>query len=103
MSEIQASIVVACDAETAAEAWAEFDFRKEIGQGMGPSGRIEETLQEEVAEEERVRFEERADGSSLVTLTVEYDEDDIDDISLLRAEVDDELARYRQFIERKAA
>jgi hypothetical protein len=103
MGEIQASIVVGCDAETAAEAWAEFDFRQAIGHGLGPSGRIEEAPEEEAAEEERVRFVERSDGSSLVTLTLEYDEDEVSDVSTLRAEVDDELARYREFIERDAA
>jgi hypothetical protein len=103
MSEIQASIVVGCDAATAAEAWGEFDFRRAIGRGMGPAGQIRETPEESAAEEERVRFQERPDGSSLVTLTLEYDEDEVDDVSALRADVEDELARYREFIEGRRA
>ncbi len=103
MNKMQASIVVGCDAETAMEAWQEFEFRQVIGRGMGPAGHVEETAEDRAAEEERVRIEERAGGSSLVTVTVEYDEDEVDDLTVLRADVEDELARYREFIERRAA
>ncbi len=102
MGEIQASIVVGCDAETAAEKWTTFDFRQQLGQGPGLTTPVAEAMEQD-AEEERVRFEDRADGSSLVVLTVEYDEDVVDDVPTLRAEVEDELARYREYLERDAA
>ena len=94
-------VVVGCDVEAAAEAWREFDFRRAVA--GGPSGRVEETLEERAAEEEFVRFEQHADGSTLVTVTVEYDEDEVDDLTVLRADIEDELARYRESIERRAA
>jgi hypothetical protein len=95
--------VVGCDAETAAEAWAVFDFRQEIGTGLTTTRPADDPLIDQEADEERVSFQERPDGTSLVTLTVVYDEDEVDDVSSLRAEVDDELARYRESIERDAA
>ena len=97
MGELQASVVVGCPAETAAKAWEKFDLREEIGRGMGPAGQVEETLQEKYADDESIRFEDRPDGTSVVTLTVRYDE--AADATSFRAEVDDELARYRQFVE----
>jgi hypothetical protein len=103
MSEMQASIVVGCDAETAMEAWKEFDFRQAVGAASSPAGRVVESDEERAGAEERVRIEDRGDGSSLVTLTLEYDDDEVDDLTVLRADIEDELARYRESIERRAA
>jgi hypothetical protein len=97
MAELQASVALGCSAETAAKAWEKFDLREEIGRGMGPEGQVEETLQERYAEDEGIRFEDKPDGTSVVTLSVKYD--DAADETSFRAEVEDELARYRAFVE----
>jgi hypothetical protein len=97
MGELQSSIAVGCSAETAAKAWEKFDLKQEIGRGMGPEAQVEETLEKRYAKDEGIRFEDKPDGTSVVTLTVEFDA--AADEASLRAEVDDEMERYRAFTE----
>ncbi len=101
MGQIQASIVVQCDAETAARAWDEFDFDQGFLPGRGPAAGVEEAIADDAAEDQIVSFEDRDDGTALVVLTLEYDENDLNgtDVPTLRADVDDELGRYREFVE----
>jgi hypothetical protein len=100
MGQIQASIVLDCDAATAARAWEEFDFEQGVIPERGPAAGVGEAIEDDAAEEQVVTFEER-DGTTLFVLTLVYDEDAEGgtDVSTLRADVDDELGRFREFVE----
>jgi hypothetical protein len=104
MGLVEQSIVVALPLERAEGEWREYIYRDEIGHGRGPAGEV--AFRESYAEEsaELVTFEELSPSSTRVTLRAEYDDDEEDvDVSSLRADVNDELARYREFVERRAA
>jgi hypothetical protein len=106
MGKVQESVLVRLSPDEAAKRWQEFDFRREIGRGRGPAGQVGIGPEERMGEEEYVRFEDAGDGVTRVTLTLDYDEDDEDDeldVSALRADVNDEMARFRAFAEGRRA
>jgi hypothetical protein len=104
MGLVEQSIVVGCALEQARDEWKEFTYRDMIGRGRGPRGQVEFSEQDLTEEPERATFAELSPDSTRVTVHVEYDEDDEEiDVSALRAEVNDELARYREFVEGRMA
>lgn len=103
MGKMQDSVVVRLSPDEAAARWKEFDFKQEIGRGMGPAGQVKLRPLESESEEEIVRFEDAGNGTTRVTLTVEYDDDEDVDVSTLRADVDDEMARFREYAEGRRA
>lgn len=103
MGLVEQSIVVALPLEQAEGEWREYIYRDEIGSGFGPSGQVQ--FRESYADEsaELVTFEEISPSSTRVTLRAEFDDEEDVDVPSLRADVNDELARYREFVERRAA
>jgi len=103
MGQVQQSIVVALGLERAQEEWRSYLYRDEMGSGLGPAGRVAAAEQDRV-DDELVTFEQISAASTRVTLRADYDEDEDDvDVSAVRADVNDELARYREFVERRSA
>ena len=102
MGQVQQSIVVALGMEQAQDEWRAYVYRDEVGASLGPEGRLAAGAQDDV-EQELVTFEEAGSGSTRVTLRADFDEDEDVDVSTLRADVNDELARYREFVERRNA
>ena len=103
MGLVEQSIVIALGLEQAQSEWQEYAYRDEIGRGQGPQGEVEFSERYQTESAELVTFEEMGASSTRVTLRAEYDEDEDIDVSSLRADVNDELARYREFVERRAA
>lgn len=103
MGVVEQAIVVGMAVDRAAGEWKEFVFRDEIGTGRGPARDVE-LSEAHGAEQEMVEFTALDEGSTRVVLRAEYDEDDEDvDVSSLRADVNDELARFREFVEGRQA
>lgn len=103
MGIVEQSIVVALDFDEARDEWQEFSFQDDVGRGGALQGQVAIREADLASSEERVSFEEVDSSSTRVTLKAEFEEDDDVDIASLRADVNDELARYREFVERRAA
>jgi hypothetical protein len=104
MGVVEQSIVVACDLEQARDAWQKFAYKNKVGRGRGPQGEIGLGAEEAFANEEYILFEETGSGSTRVTLRAEYDpEEEGVDVTELRADISDEVERFRQFAERRMA
>ncbi len=98
MGVVEQAIVVGLGVEQAENEWREFVYRDEIGTGRGPEGGVEFSEADDTLE--LVTFDEVTAASTRVTLRAEYDDEDEDvDVSSLRADVNDELARFREFVE----
>ena len=104
MGLIERSIVLDVSAQVAADAWQEFSASEAIGRGRGPQGRIELSAEDKWETGELVTFDRLALDRTRVTLHAEYDEEDERvDVSSLRADVDDEVARFKEYIDRRRA
>jgi hypothetical protein len=104
MGLVEQSVVLDVSAQTAADAWQEYSAIETIGQAQGPQGRVELSAEDKWETGELVTFERLALDRVRVTLHAEYDDDDESvDVSSLRADVDDEIARFKEFIEKRRA
>jgi hypothetical protein len=102
MSVVEQSVVVACGLERAHEAWQEFTYRSRALRD--PQGRTGLGAKEAFTSEEHVTFEETEPGQTRVTLRAEYDPDvEGVRVSELRADVNDEIARFKEFAEQRMA
>jgi hypothetical protein len=101
MGMVEQAIVIGVAVDRAMDEWKEFAFRDEVGHGLGPQGDI--LAGEEDVTAELIDFEELGPDSTRVILKAEFDDDEDFDVSALRADVNDELARFREFVEGRMA
>ena len=104
MAVVEQSVVIDVSAQTAADAWQEFSAQEAIGSARGPQGRIELSAEDKWETGELVTFDRLALDRTRVTLHAEYDEDDETvDVASLRAGVNDEIARFKEYVARRRA
>ena len=104
MAVVEQSVVIDVSAQTAADAWQEFSAQEAIGSARGPQGRIELSAEDKWETGELVTFDRLALDRTRVTLHAEYDEEDETvDVASLRAGVNDEIARFKEYVARRRA
>ena len=104
MARVEQTTVLDCDLEQAQDAWEKYNYKKRVGWGRGPSGEMELGPEEAYADKEFITFTEEGSGRTRVTLTADYDPDEKGvDVAELRADVNDEIARFKEFAEKRMA